>query len=261
MIKTDIDKVKDVAKLLLKIPIKNIKESLFISHPFYSSPIYPDTKNTGKFSKTNGLLMIVSDDKARKEVESQYEELINKSTDVYSIIGLITRSYRMQFYKLIMDYLSSKDYAKLASFIWTDCEFPSSQRVITKNQWIKIFRTADKKYLMSSQELEHIDKLPDEFPIYRGFGTNASDANVLFRSWTGLSWTTNPQKAVWFAKRFNLKEQIVLKIEHFKKTDVLAYFDIRDEDEIVADLHMRSKKLNYLDQIKTVDFDSGDIYD
>lgn len=261
MIKTDIDKVKDVAKLLLKVPIKNIKEQLFISHPFYSNPIYPDTKNTGKFSKTNGLLMIVSDDKARKEVESQYEELINNSTDVYSIIGLITRPYRMQFYKLIMDYLSPKDYAELASFIWTDCEFPSSQRVITKNQWIKIFRTADKKYLMSSQELEYIDKLPDEFPIYRGVCTNASDANGLSGTWTGLSWTTNPQKAAWFAKRFNLKEQKVLKIEHFKKTDVLAYFDSRGEDEIVADLHMRSKKLNYWNQIKTVDFDSGDIYD
>ena len=261
MIKTDIDKVKDVAKLLLKVPIKNIKESLFISHPFYSSSVYPDTKNTGKFSKTNGLLMIVNDDEARKEVESQYEELINKSTDVYSIIGLITRPYRMQFYKLIMDYLSPKDYAELASFIWIDCEFPSFQRVITKNQWIKIFRTADKKYLMSSQELEYIDKLPNEFPIYRGVCTNASDANGLFGTWTGLSWTTNPQKAVWFAKRFNLKEQTVLKIEHFKKTDVLAYFDSRDENEIVADLHIRSKKFNYCNQIKTVDFDSGGIYD
>ena len=259
MIKTDIDKVKDVAKLLLKVPIKNIKEPLFISHPFYSSPVYPDTKNTGKFSKTNGLLMIVSDDEARKEVESQYEELINKSTDVYSIIGLITRPYRMQFYKLIMDYLSPKDYAELASFIWTDCEFPSSQRVITKNQWIKIFRTADKKYLMSSQELEYIDKLPDEFPIYRG--VNTSDANGLFGMGTGLSWTTNLQKAAWFAKRFNLKEQTVLKIEHFKKTDVLAYFDGRGEDEIVVDLHIRSKKFNYCNQIKTVDFDSGGIYD
>ena len=66
---------------------------------------------------------------------------------------------------------------------------------------------------------------------------------------------------MWFAKRFNLKERAVLKIEHFKKADILAYFDSRGEDETVADLHMRFKKLNYWNQIKTVDFDSGGIYD
>jgi hypothetical protein len=66
-------------------------------------------------------------------------------------------------------------------------------------------------------------------PVYRGF---------IGQRGKGLSWTTDREKAVWFAERFACLEELGrprLVSGHAVKKDVLAYFTRREEAEIVID--------------------------
>ena len=50
----------------------------------------------------------------------------------------------------------------------------------------------------------------------------------------GLSWTLSKEVAEWFASRFENDGEIIEKTVH--KTEVIAYFNDRDEEEIVLDI-------------------------
>ena len=55
---------------------------------------------------------------------------------------------------------------------------------------------------------------------------NADDINA-------LSWTLNPEKALWFSKRFN-SEDTVYEAQ-IDKTRLIALFNTRDESEIIVE--------------------------
>jgi hypothetical protein len=80
---------------------------------------------------------------------------------------------------------------------------------------------------MSDGELNVFNNLPENLTIYRGVGVG--------RKKMGLSWTENCDKADWFAKRFNQngKQGYLLKAEINKK-GILAYFNSRNEDELIV---------------------------
>ena len=83
-----------------------------------------------------------------------------------------------------------------------------------------------------------------EINIYRGFGQNPDDE---INREQGMSWTLSYEKAEWFAKRFmtdvgasldrdmesDIKPMVAEAI--CQKENVIAYFDSRDEQEIVID--------------------------
>ena len=81
---------------------------------------------------------------------------------------------------------------------------------------------------MDEEEQNLLKAMPVSFPIWRGAGHPFPES--------GLSWTTDRQKAIWFAKRnhqskphhgAHLAKGIV------QKKNVLAYFVGRGEKEIV----------------------------
>lgn len=52
----------------------------------------------------------------------------------------------------------------------------------------------------------------------------------------GLSWTENLSTAIWFASRFNTdKDKGYIQKAVIDKSRALAYFNTRDEDELVVD--------------------------
>jgi len=77
---------------------------------------------------------------------------------------------------------------------------------------------------MGPEERAKLEKMPSSFNVWRGVGD---------RGGVGLSWTTDYDKAVWFARRVNPDSQLVL-YGRVKRRDVHAFFADRKESEIVA---------------------------
>ena len=76
---------------------------------------------------------------------------------------------------------------------------------------------------------EALRNLPDEFPVYQGFQGRRDK---------GIAWTTDREKAVWFANRFAVLDRFgepKLLTGVTLKKDVLGYFTGRGESEVVID--------------------------
>lgn len=98
----------------------------------------------------------------------------------------------------------------------------------------------DRQCLMTPEEHTALGALPDEFPIYRGF---------LGQRGKGMSWTLEESQAEWFAHRFAMGESKQPRLAEgiVAKKHVLAYFDGRNEKEIVVDpAKVRSVKTRVL---------------
>jgi len=80
---------------------------------------------------------------------------------------------------------------------------------------------------MSKEEIRFLDTLPEQIEIWRGTSHK--------RSLAGLAWTLDREKAVWFAQRFCSESRAPLLAKGIvEKRDVLAYFEKRDEREILS---------------------------
>jgi len=111
-----------------------------------------------------------------------------------------------------------KTKAELLTYNWVLTENPS----VNMKHWIKLFKyfTEKKELLMSEQELEFFNNLPEEITIYRGADTIE-----------GISWTLCKEKAEWFAKRYNKNGKVFEKT--VKKHDCLCFLNDRKEEEII----------------------------
>ena len=80
--------------------------------------------------------------------------------------------------------------------------------------------------LADGENKELFDKLPEVVTVFRG--------STHKKGKKGFSWTTDREKAVWFAKRFN-RDGIGYVVEGtVAKANVIAYFNRRREAEIVT---------------------------
>lgn len=79
--------------------------------------------------------------------------------------------------------------------------------------------------MMHRKERQKLRELPASLTIFRG----CCEVNR-----TGWSWSLNREKAEFFAKRYPIDGKPLLLIGIVAKADVFAYFDERNEDEIVV---------------------------
>jgi hypothetical protein len=97
------------------------------------------------------------------------------------------------------------------------------------SEWKKLWASAidDRQACMSSNDLHIFYSLPKQLEVWRG---------VSYKSGvTGLSWTLNPGKAAWYAKRYRSEPHVPFLAKGLvNKRDVLAYFGERDESEIIS---------------------------
>jgi hypothetical protein len=86
----------------------------------------------------------------------------------------------------------------------------------------------DRKASMSKDEQKAFKALPPVIDVWRGF---AHDEAML-----GMSWTTDKERAIWFAKRFaaDSTRKPMLASGRVKKKHVFAHFLGRNESEIVT---------------------------
>src|ERR1700730_7082292 len=110
--------------------------------------------------------------------------------------------------------LSSSDYWELVGNVWIDSENIRQHYAVWKRIWTAPI--PDKEKCMDTTERARLARMPLAFDVWRGIG---------FRGRTGLSWTRDRDKAVWFARRFSEFSVGAARLFHgnVKRQDVHAF--------------------------------------
>lgn len=227
MKKDNLRAAKDVAIALLETPVKteiipleNGGETGIVIHPFFSVRFLwnPDDAE-------HPFLDILSGDDAMQEALGRYKGFIEESDSIDSILLLINNPYRLQFLKLIQKTLSPDELGGLLADIWVRSESPSNG-MVPLPMLVRWFKKAGRESLMDADELARYNSLPDEFTVYRGMASKSGKR--------GISYTLSLETAEWFAARLQSGKGCVLA-GTAKKKDVLAYFNSRNEQEILIE--------------------------
>jgi len=221
--KTDLQAIKQIAKGLLKISILETEYTpIIVSHPFTKCGIVTLFEN-GEFVH----LDITKSEEALAKWQGQVEKQIDEARSVYDIYYMVNDAYHILFFTDIAKHLSKEDFSSLLGSVWVGSDYANSDANVSKKTLLEYFKTAEKTMLMSESELEAFNDLDDLVIVYRGLsGNNKNNINA-------LSWTTSFGKAKWFAERWG--ESGVIYSAIIDKKDIYAYFDRKNEDEVVVD--------------------------
>jgi hypothetical protein len=131
--------------------------------------------------------------------------------------------YHVDFFCRIQWELSDTEYARLLAKIWQDTELPS--RIL--DSWIRLFThpRLQREFLMTPKELAAYRALPDSVRIWRGVRWP--------RYARGISWTTDPDQAAWFAQRFASNDGGRIYSVTVRRQAIIAYF--ARESEAILD--------------------------
>lgn len=143
--------------------------------------------------------------------------------DWHAYVWIHERPYRFTALQaLIYDHpLPEEDRLALIRDVWIDSENVWQHF----DEWIEIFETTDGDGLMLDDEKARLAALPDPVPVYRGATLEVNEE--------GLSWTLDPTRARWFARRFNHKGSGVIIHATVSPGDIVALFEGRSEDEVI----------------------------
>jgi hypothetical protein len=122
----------------------------------------------------------------------------------------------------------------LVGYVWQDSENIRQHLSAWKRLWAK--HIEGRRACMSKEDLAVFDALPEQIDVWRGTGHK--------RGLAGISWSLEEKKATYFAQRFWPRVPLVAR-GIVKKSDVLAYFDQRNEREIVS-MGVRTISVNQL---------------
>ena len=227
-----LDKVKEVALLFLYQEVEETEYSpVVVMHPIFES----------------GFVTIMRDGKPEFiNITESYENLLLAQKEckknimtldsIFSVYMIIRKSYRLTFLKFIKEYLSKKDMSELLADAWISSENPNNDVNVPSKTAVQWFREADKRTLMTKDEYEYYQSLPQTVTAYRGVAEGGNPR--------GLSWTCNKKIAEWFANRFDKKGYV--QSVTVDKSCVLAYFNSRDEDELVLDILSKNILINII---------------
>jgi len=129
---------------------------------------------------------------------------------------------------ILSESLSHVELAKGIASTWVLCEWPA--RAIEIHVWEYIFTMVcdGGYYLNDDGDVKSHEDLPEELILYRGCLPEFKE---------GMSWTTDKERAVWFAHRLDHGNNIGhLYTCTIPPHIVLAKFDGRGENEIVIEV-------------------------
>lgn len=274
MKQTNLQMIKDVAKGLFDaVKIEASKEfSFIVQHPFVSSNIVQvkcsnsEITNykiaihkllSGKYTKSGVIrlskssidylenlyqmsrsgLVDVTIEEGRELFRNQIFKFIDEAKSITDILMLVNKPWYMTFIKYTEAYMSDEDLGDILGDCWVEQEYPSKDCNASLKEIIGWFKRADRTKLMTWEEnleLTHLrnggDTNSNILTVYRGVSFDGKPE--------GLSWTTDLEKARWFANRFKSDNPKVYKMEIdlMDYTDsILAYFSNRGESEVVID--------------------------
>lgn len=203
--------------------VKKVGGLPFCSHPLYAGLIVGTKEQMAQIQKQQFGLTIDPDDIVKHKMKGLKEAYARKNINEY--VFTHERPYRFQALLDAQnwDLESDAEWFEVAGSVWVDAEGPG----INAEIWRSMVFCSDSPnlfHVMNDEEFEEFRKLPETITAYRGCGTKQHTRN-------GLSWTTDRDKAIWFAKRYRhtgwLAEVTV------KNTAVAALFHRRSESELI----------------------------
>ena len=224
---TNLDAIKETSKLLFNaVPIEESEFGIVI-HPYVSSA-YSLNPKTGK------MIDLRNPEELKAYKEKLFEFL--DAGDIYRILGMINSGWKMTWFKYCSGFMSGKDYGELLAYCWVQQENPNQDCNVSRQEAVEYFREAKKRYLMEPDDLKVYNSLPSVVTAYRGVARG--------RERYGLSWTDDREKAEWFQSRFG-EDDCLLKAD-VPKRSILAYFNGRNERELVVDVFQIMDKIEVL---------------
>ena len=221
--RTDLEQVKAVAIALLLTEIHKTEFSpAVVQHPFTSSGIVPLRKD-GQMQ----IADITQDENALKQWQDTMTQMINAARKPFDIYMMVNKPYALTFLKYASPYLTATELGKILASAWMRSENPNMDPNVSQSKLIALFKKADPRYLMDSEEQLQLAELSDPVTVYRGV-TSVNRSRV-----HAMSWTLNPETAKWFAHRFG--ENGTVYEAKIQKAHILALFNGRNESEIVVD--------------------------
>lgn len=220
---TDLSKIREQTIKLFDttplIPVKAIENMGAARHPFTKSVFFyhQDRQKWLDISTPNNYAL--------------YRQFILSRINCLSlpfIYAMILDDYKLTWFQLCKDYMSSEDFAYYLKYSWLDEEDPNQDPTVSREEVLRYFRQADKHYLMKPNDLAHYQNLPNTLTIYRGVSPH--------RAKLGLSWTADQDMAMWYKKRYERDSQGQLLTAVISKKHVLAYIDDRNEHELIVDV-------------------------
>lgn len=221
----DLDKCKNVAIMLFNVlPIKThpVYPFLLDSHVFIKEKFYP---------YHGSIVDITINDAARTECINQWKTAIMDAKSVEDLFCLVQENYQLTFMSYIRDYVDNTTFSKFLHDAWLYTENGNKDINVDISEITSWFEDADKSVLMSKEDYAYYKKLPQVVTIYRGVSQHGT--------YHGMSWTDDKEKAEWFRNRFNGYAEdapTYLLTANISKDDILAYFNDRDEHELVVDI-------------------------
>jgi len=221
--KTDLNKVKAVAEMLLMTEVHETSYSpMVVHHPFTSSGIV-GVRAGGEMK----ILDITENQENLRLWQKQMREMIAEADDAFQIYMLVNKPYALTFLKFAEPHLSKEELSKILASAWVMSENPNADANLTKRRLVSLFRSADPAVLMDEDERRTLAGLDATVTVYRGVTTN----NV--KNVKALSWTLDYDIAKWFAARFG--ECGTIYEAQVKKEHILALFKGRNESEVIID--------------------------
>lgn len=174
----------------------SINQLGFSQHPFLGSRFMWNEEQ----QKYIDILNREDIQSARAKIKNHLQKYIDND-DISTIFYIVDKPYRSAFLKFLYPYLSDTDKALCLKYTWIQTEFQSKDPNISKEQFLKMFQSADPHLLMDEDEFSVFQSLPNEIEIYRGVG----DTGYKF-GYKGISWILKESVANMFALRFPAKE-------------------------------------------------------
>lgn len=200
---------------------------MFVQHPFIGSMI--------DFDEVSKKMLDLHDEEDLQRCREVWIKRIRES-DLLRIYMLVRTPYKMTWFKYCNKFMSEKDFGNYLEDCWVSQENPNQDVNVSRKESVSYFKKANKKYLMTEEDFEYYNNLPDEIEVWRGVSPGREEY--------GLSWTDDYDKAIWFKRRFERdgSEGYLLSAK-IKKEDVLAYFNSRNESELVVDVFKIKNKI------------------
>ena len=229
---TNLAKCKEVAQFLLSIKPRMDELGIVMQHPIIKNDYFPFVNgnlclSTRKSKKDVTYISIVENKNAYQQVIEIYRDVINNSKDYFELLYLINHPYRILYIKLTRGFLSKEDFGSGLICAWVETEMPELDMNVSKEEYVKLFKMSDKKYLMEENELEKYNNLDTTITIYRGVNSEYNNVKA-------LSWSLSIDVAKMFATRFYAKEGTVYEAK-IDKENILVYTNCRKEQEIIVD--------------------------
>jgi hypothetical protein len=166
-----------------------------------------------------------------REVSKEVKEALEKK-DYSRYIDLHERPYRLDALVECADFgLCGPDFWRCVRDVWVDSENIHQSR----GKWRKVWRSQEPgmEECMDDNERAALADLPGLVRVWRG--------TTYQRSIRDISWTTDRDKARWFATRFTATNSLVAE-GTVAKTDIKAIFLQRGESEVIS-LRVKIEKM------------------